>query len=33
MQKMLKDVLLDPTCQVLQVAFGDLRLSCVQLQI
>ena len=33
MQKMLKDVLLDPTCQVLQVAFGDLRLSWVQLQI
>ena len=33
MQKMLKEVLLGPTCQVLQVAFGDLRLSWVQPQI
>ena len=33
MQKMLKEVFLGPTCQVLQVAFGDLRLSWVQQQI
>ena len=33
MQNMLKEVLLGPTCQVLQVAFGDLRLSWVQPQI
>ena len=33
MQKMLKEVLLGPTFQVLLVAFGDLRLSWVQPQI
>ena len=33
MQKMLKEVLLGPMCQILQVAFGDLRLSWVQPQI
>ena len=33
MQKILKEVLLGPMCQVLQVAFGDLRLSWVQPQI
>ena len=30
MQKMLKEVLLGPMCQVSQVAFGDLRLSWIQ---
>ena len=29
MQKILNEVLLGPTCQVLLVAFGDLRLSWV----
>ena len=33
MQKMLKEVLLSPMCQVLQVAFDNLRLSWVQPQI
>ena len=33
MQKILKEVLLGPTCQVLLVSFGDLRLSWVQPQI
>ena len=33
MQKMLKEVLLGPMCQLFQVAFGDLRLSWVQQQI